>query len=55
MIATAIDNRADGVFDEGFPDYLDDQIKAAPDADVRCENRFLGQSICKFNLLHIDW
>ena len=29
-------HRSDGVFDEGFTEYLNDQIKAAPDKDDRC-------------------
>lgn len=29
--------RGDGVFDDAFTDYLNDQIGAAPDEETRCD------------------
>lgn len=29
-------HRSDGVFDEGFTEFLNDQIEAAPDKDNKC-------------------
>ncbi|BDA49599.1 hypothetical protein COCOBI_14-2180 [Coccomyxa sp. Obi] len=31
-------HRSDGVFDEGFTEFLNDQIETAPDEDNRCDN-----------------
>ncbi len=39
-------HRSDGVFDEGFTEFLNDQIEAAPEVDNRCASGQLVMLQC---------